>query len=86
MDTGASFSVTSRLRNRKVDFILKKASPAKDGWLPEKEVRSSFIHSLIILLINNLFIPHVFIKHRHCARGWGYNDELDNCYFLAITL
>ena len=27
---------------------------------------------------------HIFIKHRYCARGWGYNGELDKHYFPAV--
>lgn len=69
--------MTSRIRDEKVGFILNEASLAREGGLPEEEVSSSFIHSLSNLLIINILIQHIFIRHRYRARGWGYNGELD---------
>ena len=52
--------MTSRIRNRKVGFILNEASLAREGGLPGEEVSSSLIHSLSNLLIINLLIQHIY--------------------------
>lgn len=49
---GSSLLCDIKTSNRKVSFIVKEASLAKEGGLPGEEVSSSFIHSLT----NYLFI------------------------------
>lgn len=83
MDLGVpSFSATSRLRNRKIDFFLSEIALLKKvDCLGRKSVLHLSIYSVFDLLIIN---STKIIKHRHSARDWEYKGKLEKYHFPAI--